>query len=238
MTRIDPEQKAEAGLEGRIPWKVSDAVLATGLVVACFAIVILVAPPPLRGADEETRSLLTPWLTAMVEGLVLAAAWAFTVRKYGASWGTLGLRAPRVRRSFILALVAFGGSIVLTGLYAAIVTSLDIEILIPEPIPADVFGTGITRLTNGIIVVLWGPFAEEIFFRGFLLAALVPTLGAPRALVASAAVFAGAHIIVSSMIPIFITGLLLGWLYLRTKSLWPPITAHALQNLLALSVAP
>jgi membrane protease YdiL (CAAX protease family) len=38
------------------------------------------------------------------------------------------------------------------------------------------------------------------------------------------------------VIPLFVTGLLLSWLYLRTGSIWPPFAAHAAQNLLALAV--
>ena len=61
-------------------------------------------------------------------------------------------------------------------------------------------------------------------------------MGAPRAAVVSAAVFAVAHLQVGSMIPLFITGLVLAWLFLRTKSIWPPLMAHAAQNLLAISL--
>jgi membrane protease YdiL (CAAX protease family) len=38
------------------------------------------------------------------------------------------------------------------------------------------------------------------------------------------------------MVPIFITGFLLAWLYWRTGSLWAAIGAHAGQNALALGV--
>ena len=38
------------------------------------------------------------------------------------------------------------------------------------------------------------------------------------------------------LVPIFITGFLLAWLYHRTGSLWPNIVAHAGQNALALVV--
>ena len=40
----------------------------------------------------------------------------------------------------------------------------------------------------------------------------------------------------SVMIPIFITGSLLAWLYWRTGSLWAPIGAHAAQNALAVGL--
>ena len=46
----------------------------------------------------------------------------------------------------------------------------------------------------------------------------------------SAAVFAAAHLDVRSMVPIFVAGLLFGWAYHKTKTLWVPIAAHACQK--------
>ncbi|MEK7814621.1 MAG: CPBP family intramembrane glutamic endopeptidase, partial [Chloroflexota bacterium] len=37
------------------------------------------------------------------------------------------------------------------------------------------------------------------------------------------------------LVPIFITGLLLAWLYYRTGSLWASIVAHGSQNAVALA---
>ena len=56
-------------------------------------------------------------------------------------------------------------------------------------------------------------------------------------MVASALVFAALHLEPGAMIPIFLTGLALGWLYVKTGSLWPCIAAHAGQNTLALLAA-
>jgi membrane protease YdiL (CAAX protease family) len=89
-----------------------------------------------------------------------------------------------------------------------------------------------------MVVVVWGPFAEEVFFRGFLLAALLPALGPTRAAAVSSAIFAGAHLTLSTMMPIFVTGMLLSWLYLRSRSIWPPFMAHAVQNLAAVAFTP
>ena len=60
-----------------------------------------------------------------------------------------------------------------------------------------------------------------------------------RAVVASAAIFSIFHISQGSpgvLVPIFVTGLLLAWLYYRTGSLWASVMAHAGQNAVALAV--
>jgi membrane protease YdiL (CAAX protease family) len=56
------------------------------------------------------------------------------------------------------------------------------------------------------------------------------------AIAASALVFSAFHLSLGVLVPIFITGLLLAWLYWRTGSLWAAIGAHAGQNALALGM--
>jgi membrane protease YdiL (CAAX protease family) len=53
------------------------------------------------------------------------------------------------------------------------------------------------------------------------------------ALVVSAALFSGLHFAPALLVPVFVTGLLLGGLYWLTRSLWPCIAVHAAQNLVA-----
>jgi hypothetical protein len=84
------------------------------------------------------------------------------------------------------------------------------------------------------IIVGLGPLAEETFFRGFLLGSLAPRLGGAGAAVVSSLLFALAHLTPGVMVPIFILGLLLSWLYLKTRSIVPGLIAHSAQNALAL----
>ena len=235
-------------MEGRVPWRIGDLAAAAALVFVSFlviqALVVLVAD-----AGEATEpDLLTPWILGALEGLMLLVVWAFAVRRYRVSWGSVGVRLPKARSGprslstlwatiIVLPMVALLMSLVATGAYGAMVDALGVEALQPSPVPDEFLGSGITRLLLSAVIVLWGPFVEEVFFRGFLLGGLIAPLGAARAAVVSAAIFAVAHIEIGSMIPLFITGLVLAWLYLRTRSIWPPLMAHAAQNLLAISFA-
>ena len=88
-----------------------------------------------------------------------------------------------------------------------------------------------------LMIVVIGPFTEEVFFRGFIFPALRAWLGLGLALVVSGAIFAVFHVDPKVMLPIFVTGVMLAWLYHKTGSIWPPLVAHALQNALALAVS-
>ncbi len=84
-----------------------------------------------------------------------------------------------------------------------------------------------------IFAVFIAPINEEIFFRGLL----VPRIG----ILPSAIIFSILHASYNStfgieIIAAFIFGLLAGYVFKKTKSLYPSILAHMLVNALALAV--
>ena len=86
------------------------------------------------------------------------------------------------------------------------------------------------------IAVLLGPLLEELLFRGFLQSALAQHLGERGGLVTTSAVFAALHG-VAGLPMLFGLSLFLGWLQLRTRCLWVPWSAHALNNAITLGLA-
>ncbi len=81
-------------------------------------------------------------------------------------------------------------------------------------------------------VTLAAPLCEEFFFRGIFQRGLATSRTAPpmRALVVSAVVFSAFHLDPVGFAARVELGLLFGWLFLRTGSLWPGIAAHAANN--------
>ncbi len=88
-------------------------------------------------------------------------------------------------------------------------------------------------LLTGVTVA--APLCEEFFFRGIFQRGLTPARPASpvRALVVSAVVFSAFHLDPVGFAARAELGLLFGWLYLRTGSLWPSIGAHAANNLVS-----
>jgi uncharacterized protein len=86
---------------------------------------------------------------------------------------------------------------------------------------------------NGAVAATVVPFAEELFFRGLGVRALA-FLGSVWAILGTAVVFGLGHGLLIAM-PVFIAfGVALGWVRLRSDSVWPGIVAHGLFNALAL----
>ncbi|MBA3470822.1 MAG: CPBP family intramembrane metalloprotease [Herpetosiphonaceae bacterium] len=89
----------------------------------------------------------------------------------------------------------------------------------------------------GLFIVVVGPFLEELFFRGYVLRAIRQRLGATWGIVLSGALFAAPHALsittgfIGLLAPIFIGGLILGYVYQRTGNLWSCVLAHSINNL-------
>jgi HAD superfamily hydrolase (TIGR01509 family) len=87
-----------------------------------------------------------------------------------------------------------------------------------------------------IAILICAPLGEEVFFRGFVIPGVSQSkLGAKGAVVVSAAAWASIHLQYDAhgIALIFVVGLLLGFVRLRTGSIYPCILMHALMNLVA-----
>ena len=86
------------------------------------------------------------------------------------------------------------------------------------------------------VAVVCAPFVEELLFRGFLLHRWARRWGTGPAVIASSALFAVLH---GEWIGHFLFAVAMCALYLRTRTLWLPILAHALSNfVIALTTLP
>jgi len=88
-----------------------------------------------------------------------------------------------------------------------------------------------------IAVVVLAPIAEEVFFRGVVFNALLREGGRRWAFIGSSALFALIHISVVALLPIFLLGLALAWVYQRTGNLLAPIAMHATVNGISVALA-
>lgn len=78
---------------------------------------------------------------------------------------------------------------------------------------------------------------EELLHRGAVARALEGALGRPAAVIVSALIFAAAHLSWIRLAPTMLFGALLAWAALASRSLWPAIAMHFLNNAAALTLA-
>ena len=85
-----------------------------------------------------------------------------------------------------------------------------------------------------VVVCLLAPVVEELVFRGAILRALLQGMSRHWvAIVMSALLFALIHMNPAQMPHAFCLGLLLGWMYYRTRSIIPGIMVHWVNNTVA-----
>lgn len=184
-----------------------------------------------------------PFTTAMLAGTVNDLCWIAGYRALSGSrgWAGLQIRFAPVDRKVLAASAA--GAIALMVFITAVA-----EILI-------LFGIKITGTPNGgvtagdlhqlpisiLFIVLIGPFAEELMFRGLLLDWLKQRIAAWQAVVLISLLFAALHSHSFSngvagwlaLADRFLLGIATSFLALRYKSLRPSFILHAVNNGLA-----
>jgi len=197
-------------------------LVPTAVLIASLALVI-----PLAIAAVVSATAL---------GLLqVALVWLLAIRTWPPPWALVGFTRPRtsLRHSAMLAAAALVCSLGFAQLYTMAALALGWDFLMPPEIPDGLLLPGGWVVFSALTLAVWTPIAEETFFRGFILRGFSNRWRLAPALVASAAVFAALHLAPALLLPVFFTGLLLGWLYHRTGSLWPCVAVHAAQNLLA-----
>ncbi|BCL38205.1 CPBP family intramembrane glutamic endopeptidase [Nostoc sp. MS1] len=81
-----------------------------------------------------------------------------------------------------------------------------------------------------VTAAIAAPLFEEVLFRGFLLPSLTRYLPVWGAILASATLFAAAHLSLSEILPLTALGIVLGVVYTRSRNLLAPILLHSLWN--------
>ncbi|HEY9752784.1 MAG TPA: type II CAAX endopeptidase family protein, partial [Coleofasciculaceae cyanobacterium] len=74
------------------------------------------------------------------------------------------------------------------------------------------------------------PIFEETLFRGFLLPSLTRSMPLWAAIALSSVIFAVAHLSLSEVLPLTVLGMVLGFVYVRSRNLLASILLHSLWN--------
>jgi membrane protease YdiL (CAAX protease family) len=203
-----------------VPWKFIDNLIGVGLLVLIQGILFIITllHPRAQLAQSAVIVLLE---MAYLLPVILILAWRHVSWKYLGfgkfSWSTMGIGCG-------LLIVAYG---------IIIVHNLVLSLL-----GVDTQGTEIVKMFAALESPVWlfivgavvAPFVEEIFFRGFLFQGFRQKYGWVNAILLSSAIFAAAHLDLVALIPTFILGSLLAYMYHRSNSVWPGIILHFLVN--------
>jgi len=87
---------------------------------------------------------------------------------------------------------------------------------------------------NLLVIAIVPAIGEELLFRGYLQQTFTKWLGKPHvAIIITAVLFSAIHMQFQGFLPRFALGLLLGYFFYWSGSLWLPIVAHLFNNAIA-----
>ena len=219
----------------QIHWRGLHGLVGIALVIV-FALLTFPTVEIFRRVLLPGEGELAPPVVALVTSLtlgliIIAVVWFLAVRPHEASVSSLGLTWPGIPNTkpvpLTIGVIVVGLSF--TATYSLLTQNYGPDILVP-PDQGDIVLPGVAAWLTFIVLALWTPLTEEIFFRGFVFSGLKSQWGTRWAVLISAAIFSAFHVLPAVVIPIFVSGLLFAWLYHRTGTLWSTITAHAVQN--------
>jgi uncharacterized protein len=238
LSRGEPRYAAAdwSGPAGEVPRPWGPGRVAGGigvvLLASVFEIGVVAAFDPTL--DSLAARLVTQALLAVT---LVGVAFAVAAGRAGgvASPGGLGLRRP-LRSPIRMAAAAYLGYIVIALVYSAIVHPEQEDVTRDLGLGQGVFGT----IAAGMLIVVAAPFAEEVFFRGFIFGGLRRRLSFPAAALLSGAIFGLFHFTGPGSIGVVpqlaLLGFALAWLYEETGSIYPAIAVHAVNNALAFAI--
>jgi membrane protease YdiL (CAAX protease family) len=240
--------KAAAALGDPVPWGWIDLLKIMGLflLLAIVTVIILaVIHALLRSPLKALLPLLHAWglsdrlagilaLGFLIYGLLALAIYVCIVLTYQLGLPALGFRPARPS-NFVLAVVAWPVVGIVGGAATALVAQLFLGGHYSNPQTRDYSNTGATRSMLSLVLLftllaLVTPMVEETLFRGLLFPLLRRKLPYAAAIPACALIFALAHGIPILIPWLFTMGLALTLLFARTKSLYPGMLLHAIQN--------
>lgn len=230
---LDPRPSAspEATREDpfSVPWTVGDifwAIASILLLEGLFVLAVLALWAVVPALVPQFRVGLLMLGSVFVQGLLFQVAWQFTVVKYRCHWEMLGLRPflPMVGFLLIWAVVVAGFAAYLG--YASLTPLLHIDFQLPTPFSRVFSGSDAASVAVISLAVFIAPAAEEVFFRGFVFSGLSQSYGIRWGALGSSALFALSYLDFGALIPIFLLGVLLCWLYIKSQSIWPCMMVH------------
>jgi membrane protease YdiL (CAAX protease family) len=216
---LPPERRLTA-LKGLIG--IGLAAGATIVLAGVLGIVFAAA-----GADLDDRGFVF-FGTVVQDGALIGAAVFVTADLGRPAARTFGLRSFR-RSAYGWLALAFLAYYAIAIAYAVLFSPPEEEL--PKELGAEE-SVGLA-IATGVLLIAIAPVAEEVFFRGFLYQAFRNSYGVWPGAILSGLVFGVIHFEFFKLVQLAALGVILALLFEKTRSLWPSIMLHAINNALA-----
>lgn len=250
LVLLGGSQTVERGA-ARLPYAGPSPLVVFLAVVAVSLFVAIVVDAALSSAGVRLPLAVGDLIATGIQALVfIGVVWLMVIGTGALRWSDMGFRigVRQGAEAFVRGALLAAPVVILTAVVAAVVVSIA-GVTPPSPLPSTGTVSGLLlHLLAGAVVA---PIAEEVLFRGFMVTAWARSNGPTVAIVRAALLFAVAHVLLvggddfgqaASLAFVGAVGRLpvaiaLGWLYLRSRTIWGPIGLHATFNAILLIAA-
>lgn len=182
--------------------------------------------PALTGDDEAARRVAQ---IALASFNAVSYCVAMTLTLGGFIYYRSLRRGPRNVARYSLR--GLNPMLLLWGVVLVLAISVVLEpLLMRLPAPPDIYGRGGWAL---LTLVVAAPLLEEFIFRGVILESTRAKYGVVAAWIISSLIFGIVHIYPAVVVNAFAIGLVLGFVYIISESIWAVIILHAVNNAVA-----
>lgn len=218
-------------------WNIADVIRAVLIFLSAgYVLLILQEFFITRIALLYNTNFRMVFNTLVMNVVGLSVIWYFIVKKYGQKISDVGLTSKGFVKSVSYAAIGYVAIIpILFGIMIAtfyITEFFKVQMPMQSVVRIFINEKNTTVLFfSTIFAAIFGPVAEEIFFRGFMYKAVKKKTGAAVAVIITSVVFSLLHAHIVGFVPIFALGVLLAYLYEKTGSLTSSIAVHISHNL-------
>lgn len=219
------------------PWSAPFALIVA-LAVTIVGGTIVAGIAAATGADLKHLPPVVDIVSTLIQdGSLVGVAVLFAARVGRPTAAAFGLlRVPRPGRALGLLLGAWAVFVAFSAVWTTLLNVHDKEKIVDQ-LGANDSATALVAVCALTCVV--APLCEELFFRGYFFTALRNWRGTLPAALLTGLVFGGIHAgsaPVGYLVPLAFFGFALCLLYRATRSLYPCIALHALNNSVAFGV--
>lgn len=237
-------QTIERRVRGSHAYVGPSPLLVFGATIPLSYLVAVAAGVPLAVAGGDLDRPVAEVLLISLQALVTLGVIRLVVTgPRGLSWAEIGIVRPvrGYRDEFAWGAIMAGPAILVTILVSAILVTI-LGAAPESPLPPAGTDLGLAlHLVGGALIA---PFAEEVMFRGVATTAWVRSSGVRAGIVRAALMFAVAHVLLvggataGEAFALAIVGffgrlpvaLILGWVFVRRRTIWAPFALHATFN--------
>jgi membrane protease YdiL (CAAX protease family) len=227
-----------------MPYGGPSPVLVLGLVIVASQLAGYAVGVPLVLAGVNLPRPVGDLVAALVQAVAFLGVVRIVVVAPGAlGWSELGLRGDvRTIAAGLISGALFAGPVILVTTVVGLLAVALAGASPPSPLPPTGTGAGLVlHLVAGGVIA---PVYEEVLFRGVALGAWLRSVGPRAAIVRSSLLFVVVHLLflggeaageaaamafVATVVRLPVA-FALGWLYVRTGTLWAPIGLHMAFN--------